>query len=133
MLSKKNEGALFYEQSDKAIWDFVREKTRRELRNLQIVQGNLWSKYIISNNVCTIIVMPFSEGLLITCFTDMNPTIRELDYYTRQDDDDYESVIKDFIAFLTDIWQDSLSHERRTRLFGIRWPKMPDFTKYKKT
>ena len=122
VLAKKD--STFYPMLDAAIWSFVCGLTRQEVMGLELIQGTGWSKYVLKNKACTVTILSMPDGILLTSWTDLNPTVRELDYYTRQDGDDYEAVVSRFVQFLTTLWADSIARERLVRLFGVCWPKI---------
>lgn len=120
-MSKKSD---FFHSLDNSVWDFIRQLDRDDLSGLELTQGTGWSRYLLKNRACSIAIVTMQDGILLSAWTDLNPTVRELDYYTYQEQDDHDAIIRGFLDFLTVLWTDSLERERHVRLFGIRWPRM---------
>ena len=120
-MSKKSD---FFRQLDNSVWGFVQQLDRTDLSGLELTQGTGWSRYLLKNRACSIAVVTMQDGILLSAWTDLNPTVRELDYYTYQEQDDTDVIISGFLEFLSSLWSDSLIRERHVRLFGVRWPRM---------
>ena len=120
-MSKKSD---FFRQLDNSVWGFVQQLDRTDLSGLELTQGTGWSRYLLKNRACSIAVVTMQDGILLSAWTDLNPTVRELDYYTYQEQDDTDVIISGFLKFLSSLWSDSLTRERHVRLFGVRWPRM---------
>lgn len=119
-MSKKSD---FFRQLDNSVWGFVQQLDRTDLSGLELTQGTGWSRYLLKNRACSIAVVTMQDGILLSAWTDLNPTVRELDYYTYQEQDDTDAIISGFLEFLSSLWLDSLTRERHVRLFGVRWPR----------
>ena len=120
-MSRKSD---FFRQLDNSVWRFVQQLDRTDLSGLELTQGTGWSRYLLKNRACSIAVVTMQDGILLSAWTDLNPTVRELDYYTYQEQDDTDAVISGFLEFLSSLWSDSLTRERHVRLFGVHWPRM---------
>lgn len=114
----------FYDVLNQGVWDFVRALDINQLRELKFLQGTGWSKYMLTSAACTVTVLIHDGGISMAGTTDLNPTVRELEFYERKKDsnDDPEAVRDSLTGFLERLWAESLAHTRHTRLFGVSWP-----------
>lgn len=114
--------AEFCAAAEAKAWDFIRSLDYSQLREVETCRGIGWSKFLVKNTACTFIVMCMSDGIVMSTFTDLNPTVLEKDYYTFSAEDDHARVLEQFGEYLNLAWSQSLARPRHTKLFGAAWP-----------
>ena len=71
-MSKKSD---FFRQLDNSVWGFVQQLDRTDLSGLELTQGTGWSRYLLKNQACSIAVVTMQDGILLSAWTDLNPTV----------------------------------------------------------